>query len=103
MRRIVTGRTGGDDTAPYSIYDYKAITASDFVNEVLREEPDEWGRIEVLGFGSVKYRGGKLLSEVPESWKYLTVVKVTGSGGWSSMDYRIRVNPKVDYYRLYQK
>ena len=103
MRRIVTGRTGGDDMAPYSIYDYKAITVSDFVTEVLAEEPNEWGRIEVDGFGSIKYRDGKLLSEIPESWKHLTVVKLTGYGGWSCMDYRIKVNPKVDYYRLYQK
>lgn len=103
MRRIQTGRTGSDETAPYSVYDYKAVTASDFVSEVLEAEPNEWGRIEVMGFGSVEYKDSKLLSEIPESWKYLTVVKVTGSGGWSSMDYRIQVNPRVDYYKVYQK
>ncbi len=103
MRLVQTGMRGGDETAPYAVYDYKAITASDFVSEVLREFPNDWGYIEVNGFGRVEYRDGELLGEIPERWGYLTVVKVDASGGWSRMDYRIQVNPKVDYYRQYLK
>ena len=103
MRLVQTGSIRGDETAPYVVYDYKAITASDFVSEVLREFQNDWGYIEVNGFGRVEYRYGELLGEIPERWGHLTVVKVDASGGWSRIDYRIQVNPKVDYYRLYQK
>ena len=103
MRLLQKGRIGSDETAPYAVYDYKAITANEFVSEVLREFPNEWGYIEVNGFGRVEYRDGELVGEIPERWGYLTVVKVDASGGWSRMDYRIQVNPKVDYYRQYLK
>ena len=91
MRRNQTGRTGGDETAPFDVYDYKAITAEDFVNEVLISEPYEWGYISVMGSGRVEYRDGKLLSPIPENWKGLTVVSVKGSGGWSRFDYDLKV------------
>lgn len=103
MNRIQTHSTGSDETAPYAVYDYKAITANDFVGEVLKENPSEWGYINVNGFGRVEYKHGELLGDIPESWQHLTVVKVSAAGGWSRMDYQIQVNPKTDYYKLYQK
>ena len=91
MRRNQVGRTGGDETAPFDVYDYKAITAEEFVHEVLISEPHEWGYISVWGKGRVEYRHGELVSPIPENWKDLTVVSVKGSGGWSRFDYDLKV------------
>lgn len=91
MRRNQVGRTGGDETAPFDVYDYKAITAEEFAHEVLISEPNEWGYISVMGSGRVEYRYGKLVSKIPENWKDLTVVGVKGSGGWSRFDYYLEV------------
>ena len=90
MKRNQTGRTGGDETAPFDVYDYKAITAEEFVHEVLISEPHEWGYINAGG-RRVEYRDGKLLDEIPENWKDLTVVSVKGSGGLSRFDYILKV------------
>ena len=61
------------------------------MHEVLISEPNEWGYISVPGRGRVEYRDGKLLDEIPENWKDLTVVSVKGSGGWSRFDYILKV------------
>ncbi len=103
MKFWYTHGPGSDGTAAYDVTEYKAITAKEFAHEVITTEPNEWGRIEVDGFGSVKYRDGELLTEIPASWEYLTVVSVKSAGGWSSMDYFLKVNPRIDYYKLYQK
>ena len=103
MRFWQTHSTGSDETAPYDVTDYKAINADDFAREVITSQPHEWGDINIIGFGKVEYRNGELLGEIPESWKYLTVVSVKSSGGWSNMDYNVRVSPSLDYYKLYQK
>lgn len=42
-------RTGSDETALYAISDHKA-TIGEFVEEVLKQNPGEWGCIEVNGF-----------------------------------------------------
>ena len=83
MKFWQTHSTGSDETAPYDVTEYKAIIAEDFVHEVLTSQPHDWGKIYVNGFGKVEYRSGELLGEIPESWKYLTVVSVKSSGGGS--------------------
>ena len=88
MKREQIGRTGGDETAPFDVYEYEAKTAYDFVREVLESEPKEWGYIIANG-QRIEYRYGKLLNEVPERWKRLVIRGVKASGGWSSMDYHL--------------
>ena len=97
MRRVQTGRTIGDETAPYDIYDYKAKRADEFVQEVLETEPHEWGYIEVYANGRVEYRDGKLLTDIPVAWKHLNIEKIKASGGWSRMDYRIEASIDFGY------
>ena len=103
MRFTQTGRTGSDCTAPYEVTDYESKTAADFIMEVIRQYPNEWGCFEVSGgdgtpcfpYKRVKYKHGELLDEIPEQWKRTEIKKVTASGGWSSMDYLIF--PKIKY------
>ena len=99
MKFWQTHATGSDETVPYDVTDYKAINADDFAREVITSQPHEWGDIKVSGFGKVEYRNGELLGEIPESWKYLTVVSVKSAGGWSRMDYHVRVNISPEYYK----
>lgn len=95
MRFIQTHSMGSDCTAPYDIVDYQAKTASEFVNEVLKEEPKEWGYIElhnnIHALDGIEYKRGKPLQEIPDAWQHKEVTKVIASGGWGRMDYRIYV------------
>lgn len=107
MKQIRIGDWRGDETAPFSIEDYQAQTAADFVNEVLKSEPRDWGYFYISENGSsrprrggVEYRHGELLSPVPERWKNLRIAKVEGDGGWSSMDYVIFIDNKQTSNRL---
>lgn len=45
MERIITGDAGGDQCYPFYVDNYKAETIGDFIQEVLKEFPDEWGTI----------------------------------------------------------
>ena len=94
------GKESGDCTAPYSVEDFNAKTVGEFINEILKEQPHEWGYIGIKNglsdfcvFGSPKceYRYGKLIYEFPNEWLNRTIESVTSSGGWSRMDYLITV------------
>ena len=93
MRFIQTHATGSDETAPFDIMDYKAKTVGEFIDEVLKERPNEWGYFDVYGFGRCEYRSGKLLSELSDDKLRYRIKSVKAAGGWSRMDYRITVNP----------
>ena len=96
MKLTAIGRTMGDETTPFIVTDYQAKTVAEFVNEVLKEEPKEWGCIKVkhetggffLGF-RIEYHCGKLLNEIPEAWQHQEIEKIEACGGWSAMDYYI--------------
>jgi hypothetical protein len=47
MKLTAIGRTMGDETTPFIVTDYQAKTVAEFVNEVLKEEPKEWGYFKV--------------------------------------------------------
>ncbi|MBR3856416.1 MAG: hypothetical protein IKM68_00350 [Bacteroidaceae bacterium] len=96
MKLTAIGRTMGDETTPYKVTEYQAKTVAEFVNEVLKEEPKEWGYFEVKhetrGFlfcPRIEYSYGKLLNEIPEAWQHQEIEKIEACGGWSRMDYYI--------------
>ena len=86
----------GDETTPYLVTDYEAKTIVEFINEVL-ENKSEWGYIAVKDISKtmfcwnsrIEYRYGKLLNEIPDSWKQLNIKKIIACGGWTRMDYLI--------------
>ena len=93
MRFTKTGKEAGDCTTPYSVTDYKATTVQEFINEVLENFQNEWGRISVGGwFGmypSCEYRYGKLITELPQELLDKKIKKIDSNGGWTCMDYEI--------------
>ena len=96
MKFKQVGNVRGDETAPYEVTDYKAQTVADFVDEVLREKPREWGYISVFegcffNAPRCEYRDGKLLSTLQDNELQKIIVSVKAEGGWSRMDYYIKV------------
>ena len=86
----------GDETSVYAVTDYQAKTVVEFMNEVIKERPNEWGCFNVKskngGFlfcKHVEYKYGKLLSEIYDEWQYVEIEKIEACGGWSRMDYHI--------------
>lgn len=45
MKLTRTSEIRGDETASYIVEEYKATTLGEFVEEVLKERPHEWGYI----------------------------------------------------------
>ena len=91
MRFIQTHATGSDETAPYDVKDFPA-TVKEFIDEVLTR--NEWGNIKIDGLrDKIEYKGSKLLNEIPHEWLERTIVEVKAAGGWSCMDYLVKVKP----------
>ena len=89
MKLIRTSKVFGDETALYDVVDYKATTVGEFITEVLKEFPREWGYIEVK-HSKCEYRNGELLSKLPSNLLHETIHSIKGDGGWSRMDYNIQ-------------
>lgn len=94
MHRI--GREGSDCTAPYSIDLLHDITVAEFIKEALKDER-EWGYIGIANHGAIfgdphcEYKYGELLYELDEEYADKKVIYATASGGWSRMDYLLKV------------
>ena len=100
MRFIQTHSMGSDCTAPYDVKDYKAKTVREFIQEMLKERPNEWGEISVkcsfnyLTRKDCEYRKGKLISELSPEVLDLEIQEVKSAGGWGNMDYLIFTKDK---------
>ena len=90
----------GDETASYLVEGYKAATLGEFVEEVLKESPKDWGYISfngsfVMTGDKCEYAYGKISVDFPDK----NVLKepihhIKGDGGWSRMDYEVYGNTK---------
>lgn len=100
MRFVKFGDTLGDETSTYKVVEYNAKTVVEFINEVLEENPHEWGYFErqfdnfPYQSGHLEYSEGELLNEVPDEWQYKSIESIMAVGGWSRMDYLIRFKEK---------
>lgn len=95
---IHTAGPFGDCTSEYDIQLDKNYTVEEFVETVLKEKSREWGYIgiykkgEIFGDPVCEYRSGKLITEsLPEEFLRQDIKEVKASGGWSRMDYEIKV------------
>lgn len=89
----------GDCTCRYKIILDKEYTVKEFIETVLKEKSGEWGYFgiyndkgdfsaKVFGEPCCEYRYGKLsTSPLPDEYLDKKIIKVTGDGGWSRMDY----------------
>ncbi len=90
------GKTSGDETTPYEVTKYKSQKVLELVDEILQERPKEWGYISVgegwfFDIPHCEYKYGKLLNVLPADVLSKRVVSVSAYGGWSRMDYYIKV------------
>lgn len=90
----------GDCTARYDVSLDGEYTLREFVDEVITNRSGEWGRIEVperckndgaYTILRIEYRWGKLLSKFPDNILDRKIKSIKGSGGWSAMDYSVKL------------
>ena len=91
-----TGKTCGDETTTYEVTGYKSKKVSELVDEILQENPNEWGYISVgdgwfFNLPHCEYKYGKLLDVLPADVLLKNVVSLSAEGGWTRMDYYIKV------------
>ena len=96
MKFTQIGKTMGDETTPYEVTEQKSRTVREFIEEVLKEKPHEWGYISVGkhyyqggAIGVCEYRYGKLVTKMPDNALDVEIKKISAYGGWSRMDYTI--------------
>lgn len=94
---------GGDCTAPYEVTDFKAKTVGEFVNEVVASRQKEWGTISVKHDGMFcgpkicEYRYGKVLGKIDDVFRDREIEPtVFASGGWSNMDYKLKLKETME-------
>lgn len=101
MKFTQIGKTMGDETTPYEVTEQKSRTVREFIEEVLKEKPNEWGYISVGkhfyqdgAIGVCEYRYGKLITEMPDDALGVEIKEISACGGWSRMDYTINWSEK---------
>lgn len=88
---------GGDCCAPYEVLLNRECTLRELVDCIIKNER-EWGYV-MFGDRKAEYRYGRILSnEFSESELESTIATVRSNGGWSCMDYvvRLKSNGKND-------
>ncbi|WP_443683882.1 hypothetical protein [Phocaeicola plebeius] len=85
--------TFGDCTAGYRVDLDKEYTVSEFINEVLKKEPNEWGYFKIKKNGMMsEYRYGELLeNNFDNEILSAKVSHISASGGWTRMDYYLTI------------
>lgn len=97
MNFIENGKESGDCTRPYIVEGYKSHNVWDFVEEVIKERPKEYGEIVVLtkstylDYPRIEYDYGKVVSGLDEKMKSMEIKSVNARGGWSLMYYYIKI------------
>lgn len=83
----------GDQTRTYLVEDYVSHTVGEFIQEVIKENPKEFGYFKLDGSTMsglrAEYKYGKLLNTLPSTLLEREIYFVTSNGGWSLMNYTI--------------
>lgn len=85
--------TGGDCTAGYKVQFSNEYTVREFIEEVLKKHPGEWGDIKLKNLEArTKYRYGTLVKQnFPDQLPDSKIVKAYAVGGYSNMDYILTI------------
>lgn len=98
-------KTFGDCTAEYRVGLDKEYTLQEFVDAILTNKKDEWGKISIAKRNSswyccpyIDYQYGNITvkSNIPEKVFGYKVKSVIASGGWSLMDYIVALEKEVE-------
>lgn len=96
------GKESSDCTAPYKVILERPCTLRDFINYILSERTGDWGEIydvsgspdncwNPLNYPAYRYSHGKLEKNIPEEILKKKVKSGNAWGGWSLMDYYLRL------------
>lgn len=92
------GYVRGDQTSSYEVILDKQYTVKEFIEEVLTNRSGEWGYIGIysknafFGKPNCEYKWGKLITEpLPEKYMNKVIKEVKGDGGWTRMDYILKL------------
>ena len=98
FRLIKSGPDGSDSTAPYNVELHREFTVSEFIDTVLKKYPGEWGYIgiydgkSIFGNPNCEYKyGGVFIMGITPKYLSMKVKSARASGGWSRMDYILKV------------
>lgn len=92
LKFIQTHPPGSDCTAPYDVILDKPYTVGEFINEVLTTRSNEWGSFHLTYYTMMDYDRGKIIkNNIPDECMSMRIKEVKASGGWSAMDYYIKL------------
>lgn len=91
----------GDCTSAYQVYFPKGITIEQFINTAIQENPNERGTFTLgaLGPAICHYNRGVKQVRNPEYYNKVKDYHVNTAGahgGWSLMDYTLKIEEKVE-------
>jgi GDP-D-mannose dehydratase len=90
-----------DGMEDYVIQLNKQYSVRSFIEEVMKRDEKEWGYIGIFdkkqswferGNPFIEYDRNGLKSEFSEDIMNATIKSITANGGWSRMDYKIKIN-----------
>ena len=90
----------GDSKTPLLFLAFSS-TVREFIDDVMRQRPKDWGRIELYSkrpssfddrpISSVEYRRGEMGGRFSNNDQNREIKEISADGGWSRMDYMIIV------------
>lgn len=86
------GNMSSDCTSKYEVKVSRPCTLEEFIHWVLTQ--NEWGHIEVRGWGRCEYSGSKVIHSdfgVSTLEREIDITTILASGGWSAMNYRVEL------------
>ena len=103
---IMIGQERGDCTASYEVKFPKEYTVRQFVNEIITNHKSDWGFIGIAcrktkhtrftdlinGFPRCSYDHSELTEALPDYVMDKKIIKITGDGGWTRMDYLLTID-----------
>lgn len=92
----------GDQCYGYKVSIDEPCTVKRFIEEILKQHPDEWGEFSITPLAEMRYytgreqkveyeKGGKLKNAVPPEIAGKHIKAVKARGGWTAMTYFIGI------------
>ena len=90
----------GDETSGYDVSIPEDISVEEFVQMVIIQKPNEWGKITCGRRQIADYKHGELMRGPDyDALKNAHIAAVSAHGGWSLMDYNIVIHPMKPRFR----
>lgn len=98
MQFKISGGPFGDQMCNYDVLDFKSKTLGEFVEEVIAENPKEYGDIMIIADNKSafdlprsEYKYGQIVTEFPKEYLDREIISVRSNGGWTLMTYFVKL------------